>query len=133
MLPTGKIIERNIATFDSTEPTVLHEDTPVFDCTFIIDANKDLKTKDSVSVNKLVPVLKAYHPESHIKFEVSTTEPTVHLYTGDNLCGKFVPRSGFAVQQGRYVDAINRDEWRGCVLLKRGEVYTSKTQYKFDI
>lgn len=133
LLPTGKIIERNIATFDSTEPTVLHEDTPVFDCTFIIDANKDLKTTDSVSVNKLVPVFKAYHPESHIKFEVSTTEPTVHLYTGDNLCGKFVPRSGFAVQQGRYVDAINRDEWRGCVLLKRGEVYTSKTQYKFDI
>ncbi|ONH80175.1 Bifunctional protein GAL10 [Saccharomyces cerevisiae] len=117
LLPTGKIIERNIATFDSTEPTVLHEDTPVFD--FIIDANKDLKTTDS--------------NESHIKFEVSTTEPTVHLYTGDNLCGKFVPRSGFAVQQGRYVDAINRDEWRGCVLLKRGEVYTSKTQYKFDI
>ncbi|KAJ1047298.1 hypothetical protein FZC28_6931g4891 [Saccharomyces cerevisiae] len=133
LLPTGKIIERNIATFDSTKPTVLHEDTPVFDCTFIIDANKDLKTTDSVSVNKLVPVFKAYHPESHIKFEVSTTEPTVHLYTGDNLCGKFVPRSGFAVQQGRYVDAINRDEWRGCVLLKRGEVYTSKTQYKFDI
>lgn len=133
LLPTGKIIERNITTFDSTKPTVLHEDTPVFDCTFIIDANKDLKTTDSVSVNKLVPVFKAYHPESHIKFEVSTTEPTVHLYTGDNLCGKFVPRSGFAVQQGRYVDAINRDEWRGCVLLKRGEVYTSKTQYKFDI
>ncbi|CAI4761133.1 ABA_G0048120.mRNA.1.CDS.1 [Saccharomyces cerevisiae] len=99
LLPTGKIIERNIATFDSTKPTVLHEDTPVFDCTpFIIDANKDLKTTDSVSVNKLVPVFKAYHPESHIKFEVSTTEPTVHLYTGDNLCGKFAPRSGFAVQ-----------------------------------
>ncbi|CAI4034880.1 hypothetical protein SMKI_12G0160 [Saccharomyces mikatae IFO 1815] len=133
LLPTGKFVERNIATFDSAEPTVLKDNEPVFDCTFIIDANKNLKSTDSVGVNKLVPVFKAYHPESHLHFEVSTTEPTVHLYTGDNLCGKFVPRSGFAVQQGRYVDAINRDEWRDCVLLKRGKLYTSKTQYRFGI
>ncbi|CAI4064208.1 aldose 1-epimerase superfamily protein SKDI_08G2560 [Saccharomyces kudriavzevii IFO 1802] len=133
LIPTGKIIERKIATFDSTRPTILRDDGPVFDYGFIVDANKDLKTADSVSVNKLVPVCKAYHPESHLTLEVSTTEPTVLFYTGDNLCGKFTPRSGFAVEQGRYVDAINRSEWKDCVLLKRGEVYTSKTQYRFGM
>lgn len=84
-----------------------------------------------MSVNKLMPVLKAYHPESNIRVEVSTTEPTVHFYTGDSLCGKFVCRSGFAVEQRRYIDAINHGEWRNCVLLKWGEVYTSKAQYSF--
>ena len=133
LIPTGKIIQRKIATFDSPKPTVLQDDGPIYDYGFIVDANKDLKTTDSVSVNKLVPVFKAHHPLSRLSLEVSTTEPMVLFYTGDNLCGEFTPRSGFAVEQGRYVDAINRDGWRDCVLLKRGEVYTSKTQYRFEI
>ncbi|CAI4044102.1 hypothetical protein N7582_003302 [Saccharomyces uvarum] len=133
LIPTGKIIERKIATFDSAKPTVLDDRAPVYDCSFIVDANKDLNITDSLSVNKLVPVFEAYHPESRLTLEVSTTEPTVHFYTGDSLCGKFTPRSGFAVEQGRYVDAINHDEWRDCVLLKRGKLYTSKTQYRFKV
>ncbi|CAI1978641.1 hypothetical protein SEUBUCD646_0G00270 [Saccharomyces eubayanus] len=133
LIPTGKIIERKIATLDSANPTVLRDDGPISDYGFIVEANKDLKTTDSASVNKLVPAFEAYHPESRLTLEVSTTEPMVLFYTGDNLCGEFTPRSGFAVEQGRYVDAINRDEWRDCVLLKRGEVYTSKTQYRFKI
>nr|CEP25283.1 putative aldose 1-epimerase [Torulaspora microellipsoides] len=131
LIPTGKIIKRDIATFQSAHPTTLGSKAPVYDFCFIVDANKDLRSTDSTSVNKLVPVFKAYHPESNIRLQVSTTEPTVHFYTGDSLGGKFVPRSGFAVEQGRYIDAINRSEWRNCVLLKRGEVYTSKTQYCF--
>lgn len=133
LLPTGKITKRKIATFESAAPTVLGTDSPAYDCTFIVEANKGLKGTDSMKVNKLVPVFKAYHPESHLSFEVSTTEPCVHLYTGDNLCGNFTPRSGFAVQQGRYVDAINRNDWRNCVLLKHGELYSSKTRYHFEV
>ena len=109
------------------------DDGPIYDYAFIVDENKNLKTTDSVSVNKLVPAFKAYHPASRLSLEVSTTEPTVLFYTGDNLCDGFTPRSGFAVEQGRYVDAINRDGWRDCVLLRRGEVYTSKTRYHFAV
>lgn len=133
LIPTGKIVQRKIATFDSSKPTILQDDGPIYDYAFIVDENKNLKTTDSVSVNKLVPAFKAYHPASRLSLEVSTTEPTVLFYTGDNLCDGFTPRSGFAVEQGRYVDAINRDGWRDCVLLRRGEVYTSKTRYRFAV
>lgn len=131
LIPTGRIIEREFATFESADPTILRSDGPTSDYCFIVDANKNLSSTDSVSINKLVPVVEAYHPDSNISLEVSTTEPTVLFYTGDNLYGEFQPRAGFAVEQGRYVNAINRDEWRGCVLLKRGKVYSSKTQYRF--
>ncbi|CCE92258.1 bifunctional UDP-glucose 4-epimerase/aldose 1-epimerase TDEL_0E00150 [Torulaspora delbrueckii] len=132
LIPTGKVIERDIATFDSTRPTTLREDGPFYDYCFISDENKGLKSPDSTSHNDLVPFFKAYHPESKITLEVSSTEPTVHFYTGDGLSGKFEPRSGFAVEQGRYIDAINRSDWEDCVLLKRGDVYTSETQYRFE-
>lgn len=132
LIPTGKIIDRDIATFDSARPTTLGEDGPTYDYCFISDDNKDLKSPDSRSQNELCPILKAYHPESKITMEVSTTEPTFIFYSGDNLFGKFIPRQGFCVEQGRYIDAINRDDWKDCVLLKRGDVYTSETQYRFE-
>lgn len=131
LIPTGKIIERNVSTFASDHPTVLGSEGPHYDNCFVVDENKDLHTTDSVSVNSLAHIFTAYHPESKISLDVSTTEPSFVFYTGDNLFGEFEPRSGFCVEQGRYIDAINRDEWRDCVLLKQGEVYTTKTQYRF--
>lgn len=132
LIPTGKVIDRDISTFDSAKPTVLGKDGPIYDYCFISDENKGLKTPDSRSKNELRPILKAYHPESKIRLEVSTTEPSFVLYSGDNLFGKWVPREGFCVEQGRYIDAINREDWKDCVLLKRGDVYTSETQYRFE-
>lgn len=131
LIPTGKIIEQEVATFDSAEPTILTNDGPKYDTSFVVGPNQSLKTTDSANANKLVPIVKVYHPESNISMEVSTTEPTFVFYTGDNLFDNFTPRAGFCVEQGRYVDAINRDEWKDCVLLKKGEKYTSKTQYRF--
>lgn len=39
-------------------------------------------------------------------------------------------RAGFCVEPSRYVNAVNVDEWRAQVLLKRGEVYGSRVVYK---
>ena len=39
------------------------------------------------------------------------------------------PRAGIAVEPSRYVDA-QREEWRGQCLLKRGEVWGAKSQYR---
>lgn len=133
MVPTGNVIEREIATFDSTKPTILREDSPSYDYCFVCDDERKLKSPDSVSQNELFPVLKAYHPESNMSLIVSTTEPTVHFYTGDSLSGKFEKRSGFAVEQGRYIDAINRGKWKdGVLLVSGGDLYTSETLYRFQ-
>lgn len=66
LLPTGQIVRRKIATFKSVAPTVLGTDSPAYDCIFIVEANKDLKNTDSMKFNKLVPVFKAYRPQSHL-------------------------------------------------------------------
>lgn len=131
-IPTGKIINREIATFDSGKPTVLQKKTPSYDYCFFVDANSKLQKMNSAKDNEPTLVLKATHPESDITLEVLTTEPTFQLYTGDFLCAGFSPRSGFAVEPGRFVDAINQEEWRNSVILKRGDVYGSRILYKFS-
>jgi aldose 1-epimerase len=39
-------------------------------------------------------------------------------------------RSGFCVEPSRFVNAANVEEWKGQVLLKKGEVYGSRTVYR---
>lgn len=52
------------------------------------------------------------------------------LVTGE---GRKVPargaRAGIAIELSRYVDAP-REEWRGQCLLKRGEVWGARSQYR---
>lgn len=39
-------------------------------------------------------------------------------------------RSGFCVEPSRYVNAVNVPEWRGQVVLPRGQVYGSRVVYR---
>ncbi|EDO19284.1 hypothetical protein Kpol_1036p26 [Vanderwaltozyma polyspora DSM 70294] len=131
LIPTGEIISREIETFKSQQPTTLGKEEPKFDCCFIINEKERLTTLDTTNL-ELRSVIRAWHPESNINLEILTTEPTFQLYTGDFLCGKFTEREGFAVEPGRYINAINRDEWKDSVILRKGDVYGSKIVYKFS-
>lgn len=79
----------------------------------------------------------AWHPDTRIHLEVRSSDPAFQFYTG-----KYVdvaarpdgtpargPRAGFCVEPSRFVDAINREEWRGMILVKKGETYGSKITY----
>lgn len=79
----------------------------------------------------------AFHPDTAIHLEVLTTEPAFQFYTGKYIDVPAVEgapargvRSGFAVEPSRYVDAINNDEWKGQVILKKGQVYGSRIVYR---
>lgn len=129
VIPTGKFIDRDIATFDDGEPTVLGKTAPDYDYAFVLqDEASQINTKD----NELKLVTRAHHPESGITLEVLTTEPTFQVYTGDWLCAGYEKRQGFAVEPGRYVDAINQEPWKKSVILNPGETYGSKIQYRFS-
>lgn len=128
-IPTGKIIDREIATFDDAKPTILGREGPDYDYAFIVDENaKDINTKDK----PLKLVTKAHHPESGITLEVLTTEPSFQVYTGDWLCAGYEKRQGFAVEPGRFVDAINQSQWKDSVTLNPGQTYGSKIVYRFS-
>lgn len=125
----GNIISKaDIATFHEGEPTILGKNMPSFDHCFVLSESALLDSTKS----ELYPMLRASHPESHVNLEVLTTEPSFQLYTGDSLNGLFPPRSGFAVEPGRYVDAVNNDRWKEAVTLAPGNIYRSRIVYRFS-
>jgi aldose 1-epimerase len=78
-----------------------------------------------------------YHPESKVHLEILSTEPAFQFYTGKFIDVPEVDgiparqkRSGFCIEPSRYVDAASRDDWRGMVLLKKGQLWGAKNVYK---
>jgi aldose 1-epimerase len=69
--------------------------------------------------------------------DVFSTEPAFQFYTGKYIDVEAVEgapkrgaRAGFCVEPSRFVDAINREEWKSQVVLKKGEVYGSRVVYR---
>lgn len=133
-LPTGTIQRSNILRAD--ESLTLGANAPNIDLCFIVDPDTNEIPIDT-RIRPLQKLVHAYHPQSRVHLEISSSEPAFQLYTGDYLDipasedGPARPaRAGFCVEPGRYIDAINHDDWRGMVLLKHGQVYGAKNVYK---
>lgn len=79
-------------------------------------------------------------PRTGIKMEMFTTEPGVQLYSGNWMNGNFEAKNGHRYPQRSAVcfetqhfpDSINRSAYPS-VVLKPGEVFQSRTTYKFFI
>ncbi|KAI9738359.1 MAG: hypothetical protein M1834_008860 [Cirrosporium novae-zelandiae] len=115
---------------------VLGAEEPDIDHCFIMN---DSPSSIPIDTRKLpIKLLAAfYHPESKLHLEVHSTEPAFQYYTGrfiDIPAVEGAPargkRAGFCVEPSRYIDAVNKEEWRGMSVLKKGQVYGSKTVYK---
>ncbi|SCU89902.1 LADA_0F00452g1_1 [Lachancea dasiensis] len=122
--PTGKIVSlENASKFISTPSG------PHFDTCFVTGAEAPVDTR----VNDLKPVLTAQHPLSGIKLTILTTEPSFQFYNGGpGYLKNHGERFGFCCEPGRFINAVNINEWRDAVFLKKGEVYGSRTTYKFE-
>lgn len=84
----------------------------------------------------LTLMAEAFSDRSGIKLEVFSTEPVVHLYTGQgipSLSGKnnikYGSYSGFCLETQKHPNAINIPHFPNTVL-KPGEVYKQKTVYR---
>ncbi len=81
----------------------------------------------------------AFSKETGIKLDLFTTEPIVHLYTGNYLAGIVAKGgvtlddcAGFCLETQHHTDAINRPEFP-TTILKPGQVLESKTTFKISI
>lgn len=81
--------------------------------------------------------LYAYHPDTKLHLEVSSTEPAFQFYTGHGIDVDAVgdvpargSRSGFCCEPGRWVNAVNVPDWRGMTVVKKGQTYGSRIVYK---
>jgi len=97
-----------------------------YDQSFVIDKKE----------NQLSIVAEAQSKRSGLKLQVLTTEPLVHLYTGQGfpkLKGKnnieYGPFSGFCLETQKHPNAINISKFPNTVL-RPGEKYHQKNVYK---
>jgi aldose 1-epimerase len=135
----GGIPTAGPSTFTQTavaKPFVLGPVDPDIDDCFIVRQPADALDIDTRGL-PLTKVVTASHPESKIHLEVLTTEPAFQFYTGKYIEVPDVPgapargkRSGFCVEPSRYVNACNVDEWKGQMLLKKGEKYGCRIVYR---
>jgi aldose 1-epimerase len=87
--------------------------------------------------NEMKKLVVLYHPDTKIRFEALSTEPAFQFYAGryidvpamDGLPSRG-PRSGVCIEASRYVDAINNDKWKHMVILRKGQVWGSRTIYR---
>ncbi|KAF2400085.1 bifunctional protein GAL10 [Trichodelitschia bisporula] len=133
-IPTGPLepypgIKANV-------PFILGPSEPDIDHCFILTSNPARIPIDTRSL-PLRTLASFSHPTSGINLEIQSTEPAFQLYTGKYISVPAVgglpargARSGFCVEPSRYVNAINVDEWRGMVILRRGQKYGSRTVYR---
>jgi aldose 1-epimerase len=78
-------------------------------------------------------------PESGRIMKVYTTEPGIHFYSGNYLDGSIIGkdrktysyRSAFCLETQHYPDSPNQKGFPN-VVLSPGEVYISRTIYKFE-
>lgn len=120
----------------SFKPFILGASEPDVDDCFIVSPSSTSIPLDT-RTSPLTKLVSAYHPSTKIHLEVLSTEPAFQFYTGKYIDVPAVegnaargPRSGFCVEPSRYVNAINVEEWRGQVVLKKGEVYGSRIVYR---
>lgn len=77
-------------------------------------------------------------PKTGIKMEMYTTEPGVQMYTGNWMTGNFVAKNGHrypersavCFETQHFPDSINQPHFPS-VVLRPGEVFNSRTTYKF--
>jgi aldose 1-epimerase len=138
-VPVGHLAAVENTPFDFTQPTAIgkridadHEELKQgqgYDNTFVI--------KQQASA-ELVMAATVTEPQSGRVLHVYTTEPSVHLYTGnfidDNSPGKngakYMRRSGFCLETQHYPDAPNHTHFPTTVL-RPGETFSSKTIFEF--
>lgn len=134
-IPTGAI--EPYPEFEAKKEFIFGAEKPDPDHCFVMNpdpASIPLDTR-AEPIQKLIELS---HPNTNIHFEALSTEPAFQFYAG-----KFIeappakeglpprgPRSGLCIEASRYVNAVNQEEWRQQVVLKKGQVWGSRTIYR---
>ncbi len=139
-VPTGVLATVSETPFDFTQFKKIGKD--------IFDDNEQLELSNGYDHSFVLETKKtgALKPAAILKekttgrkLELFTTEPAVHLYTGNflnNIRGKngvvYNQRSGLCLETQHFPDAPNHTDFPSTIL-KAGEAFYSKTVFKFSV
>ncbi|MCP9750202.1 aldose epimerase family protein [Ferruginibacter sp. HRS2-29] len=138
-VPTGILADVKGTPFDFTSSKPIGKDIHADDAQLKLSNGYDhsfvLETTHSDQLKKAAAV---YEPTTGRVMEVFTTEPSVHLYTGNflkDVQGKnkvvYQPRAGFCLETQHFPNAPRHDHFPSTVL-KAGEKFYSKTVFNFS-
>ncbi|WP_437921048.1 aldose epimerase family protein [Sphingobacterium sp. LRF_L2] len=138
LIPTGKSLKVAGTPFDFRQPHVIGERIEAEDAQLKIgkgyDHNFELNKKEGFQ-----KVASVYAPVTGIEMQIFTTEPGLQFYSGNFMKdgdpkGKggntYAFRAAFCLETQHYPDAPNHPTFQSTVL-KPGQTYTSKTEYRF--
>jgi aldose 1-epimerase len=138
-VPEGKLGNVKDTPFDFTAGKAIGQDINANNEQLELSRGYDHSwvVKESRS-DKLVLAAVATGPESDRKMNVYTTEPAIHLYTGNFLDGSpgksnspYGFREGFCLEAQNYPDSPNHPDFPSS-LLNPDEVFTSRTVFEFE-
>ena len=72
------------------------------------------------------------HHQSGRVLTVFTTEPSVHVYTGDGLASPFIKRAGICLETQHYPDSPHHPHFPS-TLLSPNEIFNSETVWEFSL
>lgn len=139
-VPTGELQEVINTPFDFTKFKPIERDIRQNNYQLEISSGYDhsyvLEEKHTSTLKHAAEVKEA---SSGRRMDVFTTEPAVHFYSGNflkNIKGKegifYDKRSGFCLETQHFPDAPNHPNFPSTIL-KAGEIFYSKTIFKFSI
>ena len=133
-IPTGAI--EHYPGIPVNEEFTLGAEEPAPDHCFIMNTDPSSIQIDTRQ-EPMKRLIELYHPTTKIRFEALSTEPAFQFYTGrfidvpemDGMPARG-PRSGMCLEASRYVNAINDEQLRHMVVLKKGQLFGSRTVYR---
>jgi len=141
----GKFMRVKGTPFDFTRMTYIGDSidaanpqlgvTRGYDHSFMLRKNGSMTSK----VIRYAKAARLYDNRSGITMKVYTTEPVVHIYTGNGLKGNQIGKGGIAYQRRsaicletmKLADSPHHANFHNTVL-RPGEVYMSATKFKFS-
>lgn len=132
LVANGNFLPVENTAYDFRNPTPINKNINTdsgFDQTYVINpADEQVRLAATV-----------YSPKTKLQLQVYTTEPVVHLYTGQGipkLTGKhqieYGPYSGLCLETHLHPNAINIPDFPNTIL-RPGETYRAKTIYKLTV
>ena len=139
LIPTGELRAVEGTPFDFREAKLIGKDIDADNEQIKLGGGYDhcwVLNKQDIGYRS---VATAYHPETGRSLEVLTDEPGIQFYTGNFLDGTlpapnggtYAKRSGFCLETQHYPDSPNQPKFPS-VNLKPGEIYSTKTTFKFS-
>ena len=136
-IPLGTTAPVKGTAFDFTEPKKIVQNMNATDEQLQIAGGYDHGFVHSQELS--APAASAYSAQSGITLDLFTSQPSVHLYTGNWLAedeGKsgrrYVKHGGFCFEAQHYPDSPNQPGFPS-VVLEPGEVFRSTIIYKFGL